>query len=103
MIFLIKKSSYERERNLKKIEAVRKPPVFCQAGGFSYLCRVSKKTDQEYLDELAAEIDRELIAQEIIDAHLNQARKGDVDSLKILSDLARESRESKLRKDLFGV
>lgn len=59
--------------------------------------------DKEFLDKLAGDVDRELIAQEILDNLLAKCQTGDAESIKLLGDLARQSREDKVRKELFGV
>lgn len=59
--------------------------------------------DEEYLEGLAREVDGEIAAREVVDKLLEQARKGDTESVKLLVDLGTEAKTVRLRKELFGV
>ena len=61
------------------------------------------KQDEEYLEGLAREVDGEIAAREVVDKLLEQARKGDTESVKLLVDLGTEAKAVRLRKELFGV
>lgn len=59
--------------------------------------------DEEYLEGLAREVDGEIAAREVVDKLLEQARKGDTESVKLLVELGTEAKAVRLRKELFGV
>lgn len=59
--------------------------------------------DEEYLEGLAREVDGEIAAREVVDKLLEQARKGDTESVKLLVELGTEAKTVRLRKELFGV
>lgn len=59
--------------------------------------------DEEYLNGLAQEVDSEVAAKEVVEKLLDQAKGGDVDSVKLLVELGTEGRAVRLRKELFGV
>lgn len=59
--------------------------------------------DEEYLNGLAQEVDSEVAAKEVVEKLLDQAKGGDVDSVKLLVELGTEGRVVRLRKELFGV
>lgn len=61
------------------------------------------KQDEEYLEGLAREVDGEIAAREVVDKLLEQARKGDTESVKLLVELGTEAKTVRLRKELFGV
>lgn len=61
------------------------------------------KQDEEYLEGLAREVDGEIAAREVVDKLLEQARKGDTESVKLLVELGTEAKAVRLRKELFGV
>lgn len=60
------------------------------------------KIDEEYLEGLAREVDGE-IAAEVVAKLLEQARKGNTESVKLLVELGTEAKTVRLRKELFGV
>lgn len=59
--------------------------------------------DEEYLEDLAREVDGEIAAREVVDKLLEQAKGGDTESVKLLVDLGTEAKAVRLRKELFGV
>lgn len=61
------------------------------------------KQDEEYLEDLAREVDGEIAAREVVDKLLEQARKGDTESVKLLVELGTEAKTVRLRKELFGI
>lgn len=61
------------------------------------------KIDEEYLEGLAREVDGEIAAREVVAKLLEQARKGDTESVKLLVELGTEAKTVRLRKELFGV
>lgn len=61
------------------------------------------KIDEEYLEGLAREVDGEIAAAEVVAKLLEQARKGDTESVKLLVELGTEAKTVRLRKELFGV
>ncbi len=61
------------------------------------------KQDEEYLEGLAREVDGEIAAREVVEKLLEQARKGDTESVKLLVELGTEAKAVRLRKELFGV
>lgn len=61
------------------------------------------KQDEEYLEGLAREVDGEIAAREVVDKLLEQAKKGDTESVKLLVELGTEAKAVRLRKELFGV
>ena len=67
-----------------------------------YLCAMNEE-EQAYLDHLANEVDREITSAEITGKLLENAKKGNVESIKLLAELGKAGRISKLRKELFGV
>jgi len=77
-------------------------PVFCPFTLFIYFCGMSNQ-DEEYLEDLAREVDGEIAAREVVDKLLEQAKGGDTESVKLLVDLGTEAKAVRLRKELFGV